>query len=140
MSSLVYDSFWDDLQNGNITPGSDTFYGMLTTASYAESKSAHTKRSDITNEVAASGGYSAGGIALAATVTKDTANNYQNITFADFVISSSTIANGRKLVIYKHRGGASSADNLVAVNDFGSDVSSSGSTYTVKGSTIRIKN
>lgn len=138
MASVIYDSFWDDLQKGNVVPSTDTYYGMLVTSSYAESKTTHAKRSDITNEVAGTA-YVAGGFVITATVTKDTVNNFQDIAFSDLVIAASTIT-ARKLVIYKHRGGASSADNLVAVNDFGSDVTSAGSTFTVKGSTIRIKN
>jgi hypothetical protein len=49
--------------------------------------------------------------------------------------ASSTIT-ARKQVCYKSRGGASSADELVFVNDFGSDVTSTAGTFTVNASTI----
>lgn len=139
MSSFVYDSFWDDLQKGNIDLDTDTFYAMLVTSSYAENKKTHVKRSDITNEIAATGGYAAGGSAVAMTVTKDATNDRQNASFANQVYSSATIT-ARKQIVYKHRGGASSADELVCINDFGADVIASGGTFTVNGSTIRIQN
>lgn len=137
MSSFVFDSFLYDLAKGNIDADSDTFYGMLTTNSYAESK-AHTKRSDVTNEVPATGGYTAGGSAVAFTVTVDPVTHRVEITFASQVYAASTIT-ARKQVIYKHRGGASSADELVCINDAGSDVISSSTTLTIPGSTIRLQ-
>jgi hypothetical protein len=51
--------------------------------------------------------------------------------------ASSTIT-ARKAVWYKSRGGASSADELVAVNDFGSDVISSSGTLTLPAATITL--
>ena len=33
-ASVIYDSFWDDMFHGNVTPSSDTVYGMLVTSSY----------------------------------------------------------------------------------------------------------
>lgn len=138
MSSFIFDSFWDDLEKGNIDLDTDTFKAMLTTSSYAESKTAHTKRSDVTNEVTGTG-YSAGGSAVTFTLTKDTVNNRQDAAYSNQVFSSSTIT-ARKQVVYKSRGGAASADELVCINDFGSDVISSAGTLTINGSTIRIQN
>jgi len=43
-------------------------------------------------------------------------------------------------VYYKRRGGLASADELVAVNDFGSDVTTSSGTFTLNASTVRIQN
>ena len=59
MTSLIYDSFMDDLCKGNIVPSSDTFYGMLVTSSYSPSKGTHAKRSDVTNEASGTN-YTAG--------------------------------------------------------------------------------
>jgi hypothetical protein len=44
----------------------------------------------------------------------------------------------RKAVYYKSRGGASSADELVAVDDFGSDVTTTAGTFTLNASTLHI--
>ena len=73
------------------------------------------------------------------TVTKDTANDKVTIQFGAVSWSSSTVT-ARGCVYYKSRGGASSADELVAYNDFGSDVSSTGGTFSVAASTITLQN
>jgi hypothetical protein len=139
MASLIYNSFFDDLEKGNIDMDSDTFYGMLVTSSYTANKDTHTKRSDVTNEVTGTG-YSSGGAASACTLTKDTVNDREDAAFADIAWTTSTIT-ARGLVIYKRRGGASSADELVAYVDFGADISSVASTFTAHFTApLRIQN
>jgi hypothetical protein len=128
MASLIFNSFLDDLSKGNVK-ATDAFYGMLVTASYAPDKDAHTKRSDVTNEIAGTG-YTAGGAATACTPTLDTSTDRENWTFADIAWAAATITNARAVVIYKHRGGASSADELVAYCDFGANESSTAATFT----------
>lgn len=139
MASLIYNSFWDDLARGAIDADTDTFYCMLTTSGYAENKDTHTKRSDVTSEVAAGGGYVAGGFAATVTVTKDTANDRIDISLGAISIPTATIT-ARKAVYYKRRGGAATADELVAVIDFGADVSSTNNTWALTASTIRLQN
>lgn len=138
MTSLVYNSALDDIAKGNIDVDSDTIKCMLVTSSYTENKDSHTKRSDITNEVTGDG-YTAGGVEVDITVSKDTANDRVEIELGDAVWPTSTIT-ARKAVYYKSRGGASSADEIIAVNDFGSDVTSTADTFTVAASTIRFQN
>lgn len=134
-ASLVYNSMLDDVFAGAIVK-TDTIKCMLTTSAYTENKDTHTKRSDVTNEVTGTG-YTAGGAATTFTVTKDTANDRITITIGAQTYASSTIT-ARKQVCYKSRGGASSADELLLVNDFGSDVISTAGTFTVNASTIHI--
>jgi hypothetical protein len=138
MASLIYNSFWDDVIRGVIDIDAVTVKVLLTTSSYAENKDTHTKRSDITNEVTGTG-YTAGGVTSAVTVTKDTANDRVDIALGQVSWPSSTIT-ARKAVYYVSRGGAASADELIAVNDFGSDVVSSGGTFTLNASTVRLQN
>ena len=138
MASLIFTSFHEDLARGAIDMDTDTFKVMLVTSAYTENKDTHTKRSDITNEVSGTG-YTAGGNTSAITVTKDTANDRLDITLGAVSWPSSTIT-ARKAVYYKSRGGASSADELVAVNDFGSDVTSTGATFSLALSTVRFQN
>jgi hypothetical protein len=135
MASLAYDSYVDDVFKGNIDDA-DTYYVMLVTSSYTENRATHTKRSDVTNEVTGTG-YTSGGQAVVPTFTKDTTNHRLEIVFPTVTWTTSTIT-ARKAVYYKRRGGASSADELCFVNDFGSDVVSSGGTFTLNASTIRI--
>jgi len=136
MASTAYDSFVFDAMSGAIDLDSDPFKVMLVTMGYAEDKAAHSKRSSITNEVSGTG-YTAGGQTIVPTITKDTTNHKTVITFPQVTWTSSTIT-ARKAVYYKSRGGASSADELVAVDDFGSDVSTTAGTFTLNATTINI--
>jgi hypothetical protein len=138
MASLIYNSFWDDVIRGAVDVDAVTVKVMLVTSSYAENKDTHTKRSDVTNEVSGAG-YTAGGVTSAVTVTKDTANDRVDIALGQVSWPSSTIT-ARKAVYYVSRGGAASADELIAVNDFGADVVSSGGTFTLNASTVRLQN
>jgi len=138
MSSLIYNSFFEDLARGAIDLDTDTIKCMLVTSAYTEDKDAHLKRSSITNEVSGTG-YTAGGAVATVTVTKDTANDRLDITLGGVNWPTSTIT-ARKAVYYKSRGGASSADELIAVIDFGSDVISTAGTFTLTSSIIRIQN
>lgn len=128
MASLIFDSFADDLSKGNIVPNTDSYKAMLVTATYTPNKGTHTKRSDVTNEVTGTG-YSAGGTAVTCTVAKDTSGHKETYTFSNPSWAASTIT-ARALVIYKSRGGASSADELVAYVDFGSDIASTAGTFS----------
>ena len=138
MASLIYNSAIDDIVRGAIDADTDTFKALLVTSSYSPNKDTDLKRSAVTNEVSGTG-YTAGGVTTACTVTKDTANDRVTLQFAAVSWATSTIT-ARALVIYKSRGGASSADELVAYNDFGSDVSSTAGTFSVAASTITLQN
>lgn len=138
MATINYDSFFYDVEIGNVDVDNDTFFLMLTTSSYTPSK-AHGKRSDITNEVSGTG-YSAGGKAVTLTPSLDTTNHRVDITIGAVSWASSTIT-ARYGVIYKSRGGASSADNLVCALDFGADITDTNGTFTVTPSSpLRISN
>lgn len=138
MSSLVFNRTLELWARGNIDFDTDTFKVMLTTSGYAENKDTHDFRDDVTNEVVGAG-YTAGGNVASVTVALDTANDRLDITLGGTTWPSSTIT-ARKAVYYKARGGAASADELVAVNDFGADVISSAGTFTLNASTLRVSN
>jgi hypothetical protein len=125
------------MARGAIDFDTDTFKVMLVTSSYTPDKDTHDKRNDVTNEVSGTG-YTAGGVTSACTVTKDTTNDRVTLSFAAVSWASSTIT-ARGAVIYKSTGTASN-DNLVAYNDFGSDVASASGTFTVGASVITLQN
>jgi hypothetical protein len=138
MASLIYNSCLDDTVRGSIDFDTDTFKMILVTSSYTAAKT-HAKRSDVTNEVSGTG-YTTGGNAAAATVTKDNTNNREDITFAITSWTTATIT-ARAGVIYKSRGGLASADELVAYVDFGTDVTSTAGTFSVTiSSPLRFQN
>ena len=134
MPSLPYVSAVDDTVRGNIDFDTDTFYAMLVAAAYTPNQDTHDRRDDVTNEVTGTG-YTADGQAVTVTVTKDTTNNRARITIAAHSWAASTIT-ARGEVIYKRRGGAASAEELVAYNDFGADISSVGAAFNVAQSTL----
>ena len=130
MADLIYNSFFTDLSKGAIDLDTDTFKLMLVTSAYTPTKT-HAKRSDITNEVTGTG-YPAGGATLAnVTVTQDNTNDLAKFDADDVSWVTSTIT-ARGAVLYKARGGAASADELVKYFDFGSDQSSVGAAFTVQ--------
>lgn len=138
MASLIYNSGLGDCAKGNIDFDTDTFYVMACTSTYTENKDTHTKRSDVTNEITGTG-YTAGGNSVTVSVNVDTANDRVDITLGGTTWPSSTLT-ARKFVYYKRRGGASSADELVAVVDNGTDAVTSSGTLTLNSSTLRIQN
>lgn len=139
MASLIFNSALDDNARGNIDFDSDTFKCLLVTSGYTPDKDAHTKRSDITNEVAATGGYTTGGVAATVSVTKDTANDRIDVSLGGISIPSATIT-ARGAVYYKSRGGLASADELVAFIDFGIDAISTNGTWALTASILRFQN
>lgn len=138
MPSLVYNRALELWARGSIDFDTDTFRVLLTTAAYVEDKDAHDFRNDVTNEVTGTG-YTAGGNVVTVSVNLDIANDRVDITLGGTTWPSSTIT-ARKAVYYKSRGGAATADELVAVNDFGADVVSVNGTLTLNASTLRISN
>lgn len=130
MADVIYNSFKYDNANGNIDLASDTFKVMLVTSSYTPNKDSHSKRSDVTNEVSGTG-YTAGGETLGGvSLTQDDTNDLAKWDANDVIWSNSTIT-ARAAVIYKSRGGASSADELVAYRDFGADKTTAASDFII---------
>lgn len=139
MASLNYNSMLRDEATGAIDFDTDSFKVMLVTSAYVENKDTHTKRSDITNEVVGTG-YTAGGTAITATVSAvDTANDRVDITFGAVSWTASTIT-ARKAIIYKSRGGVATADELICVNDFGADFTSTGAAFNIAATIVRKSN
>jgi hypothetical protein len=140
MASLIFNSAVRDMATGAVDFDSDTFYALLVTSSYTPNKDTHTRRSDVTNEVTGTG-YTAGGAATVATVAAvDTTNDRVDVSFGDVNWSTATIT-ARAAVIYKRRGGASSADELIAYVDFTTDKTSTAGTFSLSFTTpFRLQN
>jgi hypothetical protein len=139
MASFIFNNMLKFLVTGQLNFSTDTYKVLLTTSSYTADKDAHDFRNDVTNEVTGTG-YTAGGNTVTATVSAlDTANDRQEIIMGGTTWPSSTIT-ARNAVYYKSRGGASSADELIFINDFGSDVSTTAGTFTLNSSTLRNQN
>lgn len=130
MADLIYNSFFVDHANGNIDLDTDTIKVMLCTSAYTPTKT-HNRRDDITNEVSGTG-YTAGGATLAnKTLTQDDTNDLGKFDADDVSWATSTIT-ARYAIVYKARGGAASADELIKCFDFGSDQVSVGAAFTLQ--------
>ena len=144
MASVIYNSALFDALTGAIDFDTDTFKCMLVNATYAAiadetKKDSHLKRSSVTSNEVSGSGYTAGGAAATVTVTKDTANNRIDVALGAASWATATItASGA--VYYKSRGGADTADELVAFIDFGGSVISTAGTFSLTASTLRIAN
>lgn len=142
MASFIFNRALELWARGSIDFDTDTFRRSLHTSAYpaneTTAKDTHDFFDDVTNEVTGAG-YTAGGAVTTATVTLDTANDRLDIGFGSTTWPSSTIT-ARKSVVRKARGGAASADEVIFVNDFGSDVVTSAGTFTHNADTLRITN
>lgn len=119
-----------NIAKGSVDLDTDTFKIMLTTSTYVPNQDTHDFRDDVTNEVVGAG-YTPGGATLTGiSVTYDAASNQVRVTWADPTWPNATIT-ARTAVIYKSRGGAATADELVAYCTEAADVSSTAATFTV---------
>jgi len=107
---------------------------MLVTDSYTHAYDTHDFRADITNEVTAGSGYTAGGKALAATPTWTVASPAAGqIAYdsADPAWATSTITDAMAAILF-YSTGASATDDLFMLSDFGTAVSTANGTLTVQ--------
>jgi hypothetical protein len=129
---------WFGLAQGHIANGAidwdnDTIKVSLHTSTWSPAQDTHNFHDDATNELAASGGYTAGGATIANRTSGYTAGtNVQKLDGDDVTWSALTpSAAFRYGAIYKDRGGASSADELIAWIDFGANVDPGGQDFTI---------
>lgn len=128
MSTFFYPKAKVGIATGQIDLDTDTFYGLFVADAYTPG-AGHQYRSDVTNELAAAGNYVTGGFALAS-VTCTLSGTEARFDAADMSIASATFT-ARGVVIYKRRGGASSADELVVALTFGADITATNGTFQV---------
>lgn len=131
MASLVPVLTKKKLVNGTIDLDTDTFKIMLCTSTFAPNQDTIDFRNAVTNEVSGTG-YTAGGLTLAGLAfTDDVATNHRTAwSFTAPVWSTATIT-ARWAVIYKSRGGASSADEVILCIDFATDKTSTAGSFTI---------
>jgi len=133
MASLVFNSCLFDVCSGNIDFGKDKFSVLLAQSSYEPNKE-HARRSDVREVIGA--GYKSGGTPLDISIDKE--REGVNVTFKKVQWNPATIK-ARYGIYYKRRGGAASRDELVAVVDFGDEVSSTNGSFIVTESVFRFQ-
>jgi hypothetical protein len=140
MADLIYNAFPEAMARGVIgdVETEDAFKMMLVTDSYTPNKDSHNDRADVTNEVAATGGYTAGGKVVTCAVTRDDATDRVTLTFGAESWADSTITAAGAVVYFNT--GTAADDILVFYNDFGGDVTTSSTTFSVGATTIPMQN
>ena len=135
MASFVYTSFPADVFNGNCLTTHD-FRAILCSGAHTLDR-LHTKRNQLTNELATGNGYTQGGAPVTLSVSTNTSTHKMQLTIDSVSWPSSTLT-ARTMHIVRWRGGASSADELVAVVDNGTDLVSNSSTMIWNSNTWEI--
>lgn len=108
----------------------DTFKLMLLSASHATDIDAQVFIDDVSaNEVAASGTYSAGGVALTLTSSTDDTNDRGALDATDVSFTSATIA-ARYAALYKDTGTPGTSP-IVCIYDLGSTITSTAGTFAI---------
>ena len=130
----VYGLAQQHFANAAIDWDTDTIKVSLHTSTYTPNQDTHDFHDDATNELAASGGYTAGGAAIANKTSGYTAGtNVQKLDGDDVTWTGLTpSAAFRYGVIYKDRGGAATADELIAYIDFGANQDPGGSDFVIQ--------
>jgi hypothetical protein len=108
--------------------GGDTF--KLALYSSAATLDSTTTAYTATNEIPASGGYSAGGSNLTR-VDPTSSGAVAYTDFADLVWAASTITNARGCMIYNSTPTHTYTNPAILVADFGSDKSTAGGDFTI---------
>ncbi len=116
VSSIIYNSLFEDTLTGKINFSVDTFKCLLVTAEYIPYKKVHTRRSNILHE-ATGRGYTSGGTIVNVSIMNDTENDRTYVSLGSASWQSSTLT-AAGAVYYKSRGGPKSADELIAFIEF----------------------
>lgn len=109
----------------------DTIKLSLHTSSYAQNLDTDDFYNDVTNEVAANGTYTTGGLTLSGcTATYDGATDETRLDANDFSVTGVTFTT-RYGVVYKSTGTASTSP-LIALIDFGADQTVSSGNFSIQ--------
>lgn len=137
MSSLVYASFAAGLPTGQIKVGISQFKMMLVGAAYMPDRVEHTRRNNVSDEIAASGGYIGGGLAIGSSSSYDPSTNRTGIEFSGLSLPNSTITAAAG-VIYQVETGPET-DILICYVNFAGIRITDNSTFTVTQSYVYLQ-
>lgn len=119
------------VMTGGVDMNSDTLYMMLVDDTHTVDQDAHDFRNDVEGDEVTGTGYTAGGKTIGTvTASYDASTNEVRFVWPDVSWTTATIT-ARTAIIYKSRGGASSADELIAYCTESANASSTANTFTV---------
>lgn len=119
------------LANKEIDWTADTIKVALCTSSYTPDQDAHDYFNDITNEVAAGGGYTSSGCTLTNTTGSYIAATNVGKFDADDVSWAASTITARYAIVYDATSGSAASNALIGYVDFGADVSTTAGTFTI---------
>lgn len=128
VSTKVYASLAATLGNKEVDLDSDTFKVMLCTSAYTPNQATHKYKSDVSGEITGTG-YTAGGVALSS-VTWVGSGNVWSFGCANIQWAAASFT-ARYAVIYDATPSTDATRALVAVIDFGADVTVTASTFQI---------
>lgn len=134
-SGLYVETFEAALKNDlALDMDNDTFKCMLVTASYTPNFDTHTNKSDVTNELPASGNYTAGGNTLT-NVAMTSSSGSIKWDADDTSWTNSTLSGVAGAVVYDD---TVTNDRLIAYIDFGGAFSTTSGTFQIQWDTAGI--
>lgn len=135
MSGVLFKRVVRNAVSGRVSFEHDTFFAMLTTGGYVPDPVTDEFRGDVTNEITGVG-YVAGGKAIPVTVGEIAPDGSFDVTLGPVSWSGLTADDVERAVVYKRRGGAASADELVICLDATTALDLTSQTLTLQASTI----
>jgi hypothetical protein len=130
VSAKMYGLAYKSAFNKEIDWDSDTIKVMLCTSTYTPDQDTHQYKSSVTNEVTGTG-YTAGGATLSnCTITYTGGSNTLKLDADDVSWAASTIT-ARYAVIYDSTPATDATRPLIALIDFGADMSSTSGAFTI---------
>lgn len=107
---------------------------LMVTNSHTPNYDTHNFRDDVEGNEVTGTNYAAGGTTITSTeiATATPAAGQLNYDAADVSWATSTISSARAAIGYFARGGASSADEVIFLSNFGADASTSAGTFTIQ--------
>jgi hypothetical protein len=133
MASGMYGLTLRDILDASALPVdvvSDTLRQQLVTDTHTPNFNTHAAETDITNEVAGSGDYTAGGVTLASK-TLTASGGVLTFDAADASLTGTTLSSVRGRIVFDDTVTAPVADPLVVSTTFGADYSTSSGTFAI---------
>ncbi len=130
----VYGKASAHIYAGDIDWAGDTIKLALATSSYAVNQATNEFFSDVTNEIAAGGGYSSGGFTLTTSAPSyDSGTREERFDATDLGVSALTPASPfRYGIVYDATPGSPSTDILIAYLNFGADQDPAGLPFAIQ--------
>lgn len=139
VTAKAYGKLGTHLLAGDIDWATDTFKLALCTSAYAPNQGTDEFFSDVTNEIAAGGGYPAGGFTITGeSLSYDSGTREQRQDAADVSVAALTPASPYRYAVLYKDAGTPATSPLIGYINFGSDQDPAGLPFAVQWSTLGI--